>query len=145
MINKRFDQLKTLSLLEWQLLVTSVILLPLTALGLHLFGLKRTQQFMKYFTPAAPKTSPRKEEELKYGQLVARMVSVAANHGLYRANCLKKSLVLWWLLKRKGIEANLHIGVQKNGELLDAHSWVEINGNVLIGDENTIQDFYILM
>ena len=145
MIKKRFNQLKTLSLLEWQLLVTSAILLPLTALGLHLFGLKRTQQFMKYFTPAAPKTSPRKEEELKYGQLVARMVSVAAKHGLYRTNCLKKSLVLWWLLKRKGIEAGLHIGVQKEGELLNAHSWVDINGNVLIDDENTIQDFRTLI
>jgi len=144
-INKRFDQLKTLSLLEWQLLVTSAILLPLTALGLHLFGLKRTQQFMKYFTPATPKTSPRKEEELKYGQLVARMVSVAANHGLYRTNCLKKSLVLWWLLKRKGIEADLHIGVQKKGELLDAHSWVDINGNVLIDNENITQGFRTLV
>ena len=145
MIKKRFNQLKTLSLLEWQLLVTSAILLPLTALWLHLFGLKRTQQFMKYFTPAAPKTSPRKEEELRYGQMVARMVSVAANHGLYRANCLKKSLVLCWLLKRKGIKADLHIGVQKKGELLDAHSWVEISGNVLIDDENTIQGFRALL
>ena len=145
MINKRFDQLKTLSLLEWQVLVTSAILLPLTALGLRLFGLKRTQQVMMYFTPAAPKTSQRKEEEVRYGQIVARMVSVAANHGLYRANCLKKSLVLWWLLKRKGIEADLHIGVQKKGELLDAHSWVEISGNVLIDDENTIQGFRTLI
>ena len=100
---------------------------------------------MKYFTPAAPKTSPRNEEELRYGQMVARMVSVAANHGLYRANCLKKSLVLWWLLKRKGIEADLHIGVQKKGELLDAHSWVKINGSVLIDDEITIHGFCTLI
>ncbi len=145
MINKRFDQLKTLSLLEWQLLVTSAILLPLTALGLHLFGLKRTQQFMKYFAPNIPTTSLREEQKLHDGQIVARMVSVAANHGIYRANCLKKSLVLWWLLKRKGIEAGLHIGVQKEGELLNAHSWVDINGNVLIDDENTIQDFRTLI
>ena len=145
MIKKRFNQLKTLSLLEWQLLATSAILLPLTALGLYLFGLKRTQQFMKYLTPAAPKTSPRNEEELRYGQMIARMVSVAANHGLYRANCLKKSLVLWWLLKRKGIEADLHIGVQKKGELLDAHSGGKRNGDVLIDDENAIHGYCTMM
>jgi len=141
MIKKRFNQLKTLSLLEWQLLVTSAILLPLTALGLHLFGLKRTQQFMKYFTPAAPKTSPRKEEELRYGQMVARMASIAANHSIYRANCLKKSLVICWLLQRHGITADLRIGVKNEDRVLNAHSWVEIDGNVLIDDEHTLQNF----
>ena len=144
MTKKRFNQLKSLTLLEWQLLVTSAILLPLTALGLNLFGLKRTQQFMKYVTPSTPKTSQGKQE-VQDCRMIARMVAVAANHSLYQACCLKKSLVLWWLLKRKGIEANLHIGVQKEGERLSAHSWVEINGNVLTDDENTIQDFCTLI
>jgi len=124
----RFAKLKTLSLLEWQLLITSAILLPLTALGLHLIGLKRTHRFMKYFTSATPKTSLLEEQKLQDGRIIARMVEVAANHGLYQANCLKKSLVLWWLLKRKGITTELKIGVGKDGDDFCAHAWVELNG-----------------
>ena len=145
MTKKNFDQLNTLSLLEWQLLITSAIFLPLTALGLHLFGLKRTQEIMEKFSPPTPRTYPMEEQRLQYGQMVTRMVSAAANHSIYQANCLKKSLVAWWILRRKGIEIDLHIGVQKEGEVLHAHSWIELNGKILIDDENTIQRFCTLM
>lgn len=132
MIKKRFVQLKTLSLLEWQLLVTSAILLPLTALGLHLFGLKRTQQFMKYFTPATPKTSPLEEQEVQDCQMIARMVTIAANHSLYLANCLNIALITWWLLKRKGITTEFKIGARKEDDNFQAHAWVEHKGTVLV-------------
>jgi len=43
---------------------------------------------------------------------VARMVSVAANHGPYYANCLKRSVLIWWLLERKGIHTEIRVGAQ---------------------------------
>lgn len=145
MIKKRFNQLKTLSLLEWQLLIASAILLPLTALGLHLFGLKHTQRFMQHFTPNTPTASLREEQKLQDGLIVARMVSAAANHGVYRANCLQKSLVLCWLLHRRGIKADLRIGVKKENHDLNAHSWAEINGIALVDNKNTTNEFYTLV
>ena len=141
-MKKRFKQLRSLSLLEWQLLITSALLLPLTALGLKLIGLKRTQQLMEKFSPNAPKTSLPVEQELQEGQMVAHMVSVAANHSIYRANCLKQSLVLWWLMRKRGLTAELRIGVKKEDCELNAHAWVELNGNVLIDNEKTINNFH---
>lgn len=144
MIKKGFNKLKSLSLLEWQILVTSVILLPLVALTLHLFGFKRTQQFMKSFS-FSPKSFQQEDQKLQDGQTIARMISIAATHSVYKANCLKKSLMLWWLLRRRGISADLRIGVQKENGRLNAHAWVEINGMVLIDDVNTIQGFFTLI
>ena len=143
MIKKRLGQLKNLSLLEWRLLVTSVILLPLTALGLHFFGLRRTQQYMENIFPVPAKASLMTNQRLQDGQTVARMVSVAANHSIYRANCLKKSLVIYWLLRHYGITADLRIGVKKEDCNLNAHSWVEINGNVL--DEEAKHGYCVLL
>ena len=62
---------------------------------------------------------------------IAKMVTVAANHGPYRANCLKKSLITWWLLAKKGIQSELKIGVNKQEGNFNAHAWVEFHGAVV--------------
>jgi len=143
-MKKHFAKLKALSLIEWQLLVASSILLPLTALSLRLFGLKGTQQIMNHFTLNTPRSSFKEEQILQDGKMVAHMVAAAAHHSFYRANCLKQSLVLDWLLHQRGIDSNLHIGVKKENLELNAHAWVEMNGTVLIDDENSIQNFCAL-
>jgi len=47
--------------------------------------------------------------------------------------CLLRSLILFWLLKARGEEAELLIGVNKEGEDLQAHAWIETRGTT-IGD-----------
>lgn len=138
---RTYAQLKKLSLLEWQLLVVSTVLLPVTALGLHLVGLRRTLHLTEYFSPSASKASLTAQQNLQQGHIVARMVTVAASHGAYGASCLVKSLVTCWLLRYCGITSELRIGVRKDDDDLDAHSWVEIGGKVLAEDENNTELF----
>jgi len=48
--------------------------------------------------------------------------------------CLTQALVLQYLLLRRGDDSTeLHIGVTKTDEELQAHAWVERSGRVLIG------------
>jgi hypothetical protein len=56
-----------------------------------------------------------------YSAAVAR----AARHHLYPMTCLRRSLVLKWLLSRRGIQTELRIGVRREAENLDAHAWLE--------------------
>jgi len=51
---------------------------------------------------------------------------------------LRKALVLYALLVRRGIDAQLLIGVAKatNGQL-DAHAWLECRGKILLGEPAT--------
>ncbi len=58
-------------------------------------------------------------------------MAIAASHGPYRATCLRQSLALWLLLRRRGIPAELRIGVRKEGGDLQAHAWVEHQGATL--------------
>jgi hypothetical protein len=52
-----------------------------------------------------------------------------AGRQIVGARCLGRSLVLWFLLRRRGIDAELVIGAEapRNGSL-PAHAWVEVSG-----------------
>lgn len=63
--------------------------------------------------------------------LIARMELAVARHLPFRTNCLEQSLVLQWLLKRRGIPAEMRIGVRKEANRFEAHAWVEFQGAVL--------------
>lgn len=75
---------------------------------------------------------------------VARIVSIAARHGIYRATCLRKSLVLILLLRRWGIVSDLCFGTRLNEHALEAHAWVELDGKV-INDHPDIRQQYTPM
>ena len=72
---------------------------------------------------------------------IARLVRIAAEHGLYRAKCLEQSLVLRWLLQRQGIDARIVFGARREDAQMQAHAWVEVNGVPLSEDNGVYQDF----
>ena len=62
----------------------------------------------------------------------ARLVdAVAACYPL--TTCLKKSLILFRILRRRGLPAELRLGVRKLQHDFSAHAWVECEGRVLLG------------
>ena len=46
-------------------------------------------------------------------------------------NCLSRSLVLWWQLRRRGLAPALRLGASLAGGVFAAHAWVEYNGQAL--------------
>jgi len=127
----RFKQLLKLSLSDIRIILIALILLPLTAFFLRIKGFKWTQSLLSRCLPIKILPHIPQTNQLVIAKSIAKMVSVAANHGPYRANCLKKTLVSWWLLSRKGIQTELKIGVNKDEGNFNAHSWLELQGEVL--------------
>jgi hypothetical protein len=134
----RIRQLRNLSTNERQLLMTSLLLLPLTGISLHIFGLKRTQSAMSHLSNKSRESLP-EADQMNVAKQVARMVSIASNHGPYHANCLKRSVLIWWLLERKRIHTEIRVGAQKDPSGLRAHAWVECQG-VVLNDRQDIAD-----
>ena len=48
--------------------------------------------------------------------------------------CLTRSLCLRWLLGRRGLPAQLRLGVAREADGLLAHAWVELQGQP-VGEE----------
>jgi len=140
-IRKRLKQLEELTFTDWRVLLSAILLLPMIAFVLKSIGFNKTHTFLSNHLPKKPKISIPEDMQLEEAQRVARMVSIAANHGFYSANCLKKSFLTWWLLRRRGIATDLKIGVNKDQEDFNAHAWVEYRGHVLI-DSTDIEDHF---
>jgi len=64
---------------------------------------------------------------------LARDVRVVSNY-VPRATCLTQALAGQVLLQHCGHRAVVHVGVAKEGGLIQAHAWLESGGKVVIGE-----------
>lgn len=69
-------------------------------------------------------------------------VAVAAAFFPGRAVCLEQSLALYLLLRRRGVPAELRLGVQVYP--FYAHAWVELHGEPVNEDRETVETFRAL-
>jgi hypothetical protein len=132
-MRRHLERWRGLAPRERRLLLQLTLLLPLIGLALNLLGYRRTHDALGRAIPqrtSAPRRAPA-ESPAEIARLIARLVSIAARHGPYRASCLRQSLALWWLLRRRGIAADLRIGVRREQNRVEAHAWVEYNDEAL--------------
>lgn len=130
---RRLEQWRSLAPGERRLLLWLAVLLPLIGAALRLLDYNRSRTLLERLSQASKRPMPADPPAATAdtAQRLARLVSIAANHGPYRATCLRQSLALWWLLRRRGIAAELRIGVRKEQGELQAHAWVEHGGQAL--------------
>jgi hypothetical protein len=115
-----------LSPAERRLFLAAALLLPAVAVALRLVGLRRCQAALARLAPGGRRAVPPGR-----AADAARMVLAASRHAPCRADCLRRSLVLWWLLRRAGLPGELRLGVRKQDGQLEAHAWVELGGRPL--------------
>jgi hypothetical protein len=106
--------------------------LLVTWVGLRVAGFRRWKNVLAVLAPS-PNTTARQADaaQPEAARTIARMAAAAARNFFFATNCLEQSLVLWWLLRRRGIAAELRIGARKEFERFEAHAWVEADSAVL--------------
>ncbi len=141
---KQLRQLSELSSSELIILSIALFLLPITAFSLQVKGFKWTRTLLS--NECLPKINSKTPtpQKLLEAKSIAGMVGIAANHGPYRANCLIKSLVTWWLLAKRGIQSELKIGVNKEAGDFNAHAWVEFQG-IVVNDAADIDERFSIL
>ena len=132
-MHRRIKQLQRLAPWEQWMLLKLLVLLPAIGAALRLLDFHATFGLIARSVPEAEARAGCGEEcpGEDIAHRIGRLVSIAANHGPYRATCLRQSLALWWLLRRRRIPAELRIGVRKDNAGLRAHAWVELDGRAL--------------
>jgi hypothetical protein len=88
----------------------------------RMIGLRRTFKLLRRLTAERGESA---NAEAIIGE-TTRRVSIAAAFYPRRALCLEQSLTLFVLLRRRGIRAELRLGVQPRP--FYAHAWVEAGG-----------------
>lgn len=121
-----------------KVLLQTSTLVPLTALSLRLFGFRRTYNGLNAL---ARRTSGVCNRPDTYIEQVRARIKWIKRRGFYRGNCLSRSLTLWFLLQRQGIETNMRIGTRKQEGLFQAHAWVEYNERPLNAGQHVQQRY----
>ena len=116
---------------ERGILLEATVALVVTWLGLRLSGFRRWNLLLSRLAPARAEKGALPPSLLVSARLLARMESAAARNLFYPASCLERSMVLCWLLRTRGIPAELRVGAHKDADRFEAHAWVECAGIVL--------------
>jgi hypothetical protein len=100
-----------------------------TSIGLRIFGFRRWKNLLDRRASSSSGTAASEITRADPARLpeathVARLFSAAARHLFVRTNCLEQAMTLYFLLRRRGIAAELHFGARKQSALLEAHAWV---------------------
>ncbi len=106
------------------------LLLALVQACLKVAGYARTRRWCEQLGDA-PQRRIATAPDIADARRLAELTDIAGRHGLVRATCLRQALVVTTLLRRRGFDAQLRIGVQRDGEPFAAHAWVEVGGTAL--------------
>jgi Transglutaminase-like superfamily len=122
--SKPASRVLRLSAGDWRLLAEAIVVMPYIEVALRVMPLDR-------LLATLGREARVREQDLNL-ERTARLVDVLLRRYPFHPSCLKKSLVLFALARRRGLPAQLRIGVRKDrGELL-AHAWIECAGRTLI-------------
>ncbi len=144
-------QFARLSWTERAALAQAAAMLPATAIAVRTIGLRRWQSCLtgrwsrahgEVASIGSAESISAGDDRLRRARKISCLVAAAANRCPYRSNCLQQSLTTWWLLRRNGIESDLRIGTRKTAGSLEAHAWVEVDGQV-VNDHNAIRDRFV--
>lgn len=107
-----------------------------TWVGLRLAGFRRWNFLLSRLASPRVATASPQLSIVPSARIIARMESAAARNVFFHPNCLERSMVLYWLLRSRGIPVELRVGAQKKAEQFEAHAWVECDGIALNEDED---------
>jgi hypothetical protein len=106
-----------------------MLLLPIVSGSLRCFGMVRTHRFIDLCSRNERRHGD--EASVSRAQRLAEMAEIAGRHAPTPATCLRQSLVVYFLLRRQGLNPRILIGVKKPAADFGAHAWVELQGTAL--------------
>lgn len=126
-----------------KLTVNELLLIPETLFNLAIARLKVSIFPSAKYLPPVPKSAKHlpPKEKVETSKIIASVISGLSSRTPFASTCLVKVLAMHKMLERRKIPHTVHFGITKNqSRELNAHAWLSVAGEVLIGGEN-LQDF----
>ena len=119
------------------LLVRALGLVSAVRIGLKVLPYRTVQRLMTRSSYPAGETFVSPEAALAYRRRVVGIVQTIGKRTLGDKPCLTQALVAQHMLRLKGYETTMRIGVTKEGRELLAHAWLERDREIVIGGSET--------
>jgi hypothetical protein len=131
---------RQLSLREWLTLVEAWGILFGFYLALRWLSYDRLKKMIHLNT--SEKADPARA--LAIAQRLHKLVYLASRLHWLSMTCLPRAFALRWMLGRRGIPAQLRIGMNKTSTGIHAHAWVDIEEETIGESEDITERFKIL-
>ena len=126
----RLQGWKALPWPERALLSYLLIGLPLVSLSLHALDYKRTRRLVEWLT-RHPSPGSASEVDVHNADRLAQLAAIAGHRGMVQATCLRQALLVYGMLRWRGLQPELKLGVRRENGAFAAHAWVELEGQRL--------------
>jgi hypothetical protein len=126
---RRLAKAARLSAGDWCVLLRAGALLPVARIAVRVLTFRGIRSWVQQ-RPLRSKHGRRRPAS---PERVAYLVDLAARYCLWKPTCLERSLTLYRLLRKMGVEARFVVGTKVPPAGFAAHAWVEHNGRVLGG------------
>lgn len=114
------------------------LLVPPVELSIKTIKFKRTYRVLNFFISKNQKIV---ENETRLVRRYSNYLYLYQKQFPFLGKCLARSLTLWFLLKRAGIETELIFGMRKEDQKLLAHSWLKYKGESIINESETGENY----
>ncbi len=134
---------ESLSWSDWCFVGRVVLLLPLIELMLRRRGLKRSYATLSRWGGEPSQAAIHPDDPAERASHITALFDLAnRRYSFHETTCLPASLLLWWLLRRRGIAADLCIGARTLTGEFEAHAWVELDG-IVLNDDQDVREIYL--
>ncbi len=135
LVRHKLQTARTFSWNEWKILARVWLLLLAIDWALRFLPFRRVKSLVKLRQANTDLAHANDiSDTIRRSQ---KLVDIAARNHLYPMRCLRRALVLQWMLGQQGIDTELKFGVQKDSGGLNAHVWLEHKGQP-IGEPQSI-------
>jgi hypothetical protein len=124
---RRLRKWRALPKTERNTLLTMMFALPFLEIALRLFGYGRTRRWIEQCTRQRAATANIKPDVI-WCERLAQLAAIAGEQGLIQATCLRQSLLVYGMLRWRGLTPDLVIGVQPTRSMPNMHAWVILDG-----------------
>lgn len=123
-------------------LIKAFLLLGLIRLGLWLVPFRKLYQWLvRWSEPISLPVHP-PSPSAKPVRLAIWAVETSCIYMPTQPKCLARALAVFFLVRRRGMQPSLKIGVMKSSDQgIAAHAWIEIDGQAVIGELPNLNDY----
>jgi hypothetical protein len=138
---RRFRLFLLMSPVERRITIEAVLLPVAVSSGFRLVGVPRTQAWVRRWT-LRRKTRPEVATGDVIGMACRAQRRVSRTAGIL-GPCLVRSLTLWAILTRRGVEVSLRVGFRKRDGKFEGHAWVEHDQSPINENESEARTYTV--
>lgn len=139
-MRRRLERWRMLDWRQRRILIGCSLGVAAVHAGLALLGYARTRRIVKSCSRrrASRRATP---FDVASAKELVWLAALAARQAVGEAACLRRSLLVYGLLRHRGLRPELQLGIGPQGAAFQAHAWVDLEGVPLLDSDAMFRPF----